>query len=43
MSYDIDIFSEDFSAIQRLLDHKEEIAKNLGIDMIEVRSSTTGI
>jgi hypothetical protein len=43
MSYDIDIFSEDFSAIQRLLDHKEEIAKNLGIGMIEVTSSTTGI
>jgi len=43
MSYDIDIFSEDFSAIQRLIDYKEEIAKNLGIDMIEVKSSTTGI
>jgi hypothetical protein len=43
MSYDIDIFSEDFSAIQRLINNKEEIVKNLGIDMIEVKSSTTGI
>jgi hypothetical protein len=43
MSYDIDIFSEDFSAIQRLIENKEEIAKNLGIDMIEVRSSNTGV
>ena len=43
MSYDIDIFSEDFSAIQRLINNKEEIAENLGIHMIEVKSSTTGI
>ena len=43
MSYDIDIFSEDFSAIQRLISNKEEIAKNLGIGMIEVKSSNTGI
>jgi len=43
MSYDIDIFSEDFSAIQRLIGNKEEIAKNLGIDMIEVKSSPAGI
>ncbi len=29
MSYDIDIFSEDFSDIQKLIDNKEEIATNI--------------
>lgn len=41
MSYDIDIFLEDFSAISILLDNKEEIAKNLGISINLVKSSTS--
>lgn len=43
MSYDIDIFSEDFSAINRLIQHKEEIAENLGIPLLQVESSTAGV
>jgi hypothetical protein len=43
MSYDIDIFSEDFSAINRLIENKEEIAESLGIKLDQVQSSTTGI
>ena len=43
ISYDIDIFSEDFSAIQTLIDNKEEIADNLNISFMQVESSTTGI
>lgn len=43
MSYDIDVFSEDFSAIQILIDNKEEIASNLNISLMQVESSTMGI
>ena len=43
MSYDIDIFSEDYSAIGRLVDNKEEIAQNLGISLSQVESSPIGI
>ena len=43
MSYDIDIFSEDYSAIGRLVENKEEIAQNLGISLNQVESSPSGI
>ena len=43
MSYDIDIFSEDYSAIDQLIRSKEEIAKNLGISLAQVESSPGGI
>lgn len=43
MSYDIDIFSEDYSAIGRLVENKEEIAQNLGISLSQVESSPSGI
>lgn len=43
MSYDIDIFSEDFSSITNLIFHKEEIANNLGISLDQVESSPSGI
>lgn len=43
MSYDIDIFSEDYSAINRLVENREEIANNLGIPSIQVEASPTAI
>ena len=43
MSYDIDIFSEDYSAIDQLIRSKEEIAQNLGISLHQVESSPSGI
>ena len=43
MSYDIDIFSEDYSAIGRLVENQEEIAQNLGISLYQVESSPSGI
>jgi len=43
MSYDIDIFSEDYSAIDQLIRNKEEIAQNLGISLAQVESSPGGI
>lgn len=43
MSYDIDIFSEDFSGITKLISFKEEIASNLKIDISQVQSSSSGI
>jgi hypothetical protein len=43
MSYDIDIFSENFSAIDILISHREEIAQNLGISLREVEVSPSGI
>ena len=43
MSYDIDIFSEDFSSITNLINNKEEIAKNLSINMQQVEASPSGI
>ena len=43
MSYDIDIFLDDFSAINILLDNKEEIARNLGIPINLVKSSSSNL
>ncbi|HHH52605.1 MAG TPA: hypothetical protein ENK82_05425 [Campylobacterales bacterium] len=43
MSYDIDIFSEDYSAIGRLIENQEEIAQNLAISLHQVESSPSGI
>ncbi len=43
MSYDIDIFLEDFSAITILLDNKDEIARNLGIPISLVKSSSSNL
>ena len=43
MSYDIDIFSDDYSAIDQLIRNKEEIAQNLGISLAQVESSPSGI
>ena len=43
MSYDIDIFSEDYSAIGKLVENQEEIAKNLGISLSQIESSPSGI
>ena len=43
MSYDIDIFSEDYSAIGKLVENQEEIAKNLGISLTQIESSPSGI
>ena len=43
MSYDIDIFSEDYSAIGRLVENQEEIARNLGISSSQIESSPSGI
>jgi hypothetical protein len=43
MSYDIDIFSEDYSAIDQLIRNKKEIAQNLGISLAQVESSPSGI
>ncbi len=43
LSYDIDIFIESFGEIQRILDHQEEIAANLGIDRKAILSSPTGV
>jgi len=43
MSYDIDIFSEDYSAIGRLIENQEEIAQNLGISLHQVESSPSGV
>ena len=43
MSYDIDIFLEDYSEMQRLIEFQEEIAENLGIDNNYIQSSTTGV
>ena len=43
ISYDIDIFSEDYSAINRLVENREEIANNLGIPPLQVEASPTAI
>jgi len=43
MSYDIDIFLEDYSEIQRIISSQEEIAYNLGIDPSLIQSSSTGV
>ncbi|WP_292654352.1 nucleotidyl transferase AbiEii/AbiGii toxin family protein [Nitratifractor sp.] len=43
MSYDIDIFSEDYSGIQTIIAAQKEITQNLGISELEVDASPTGI
>ena len=43
ISYDIDIFSEDYSAINRLVENRVEIANNLGIPPIQVEASPTAV
>ena len=43
MSYDIDIFTEDFAFIQNLLDNKLFIAKSLGIDEHSIEASPSAI
>ncbi len=43
MSYDIDIFTSDFSSITNLIDHKETLAESLEIDMNLVEVSPGGI
>ena len=43
MSYDIDIFLENYSQMQKIIRSQEEIANNLGIDPLSVQSSSTGV
>ncbi|MEV9594034.1 nucleotidyl transferase AbiEii/AbiGii toxin family protein [Aliarcobacter butzleri] len=43
MSYDIDIFSEDFSGITSLIENQKEIAANLGISTSQIQASPSGI
>jgi len=43
MSYDIDIFVEDYSEIQRLVDNQDEIAQNLGIPSTQIASSPSAV
>jgi hypothetical protein len=42
-SFDIDIFLEDYSEIQKILSFRTEIAHNLGISELEIDASTTGV
>jgi len=43
MSYDIDIFSEDFSAIEKIRENYKEIASNLSISHKDVEVSPSGV
>jgi len=43
MSFDIDMFLEDYSEIQKILSFRTEIAHNLGISELEIDASTTGV
>ena len=43
MSYDIDIFTEDFSFIQNLIDNQQLIAQSLGIDNHSIEASPSAI
>ncbi len=43
MSYDIDIFLDDYSEIQRLIDNQDEIAQNLGIPSTQIASSPSAV
>jgi hypothetical protein len=43
MSFDIDMFLEDYSEIQKILSFQIEIAHNLGISELEIDASTTGV
>ena len=43
MSYDIDIFLEEYPDIQKLIGYQKEIARNLGIPFIQIESSSSAI
>ena len=43
MSFDIDIFTDDFSSINTLLENKKEIANNLNITLSDIKASPSGI
>ncbi len=43
MSYDIDIFTEDRSSIQKLIDYKESICEGFGISIEDTEVSSSGI
>ena len=43
MSYDIDIFSEDYSLIQKIISAQKEITHNLGINELAVDVSSSSI
>ena len=43
MSYDIDIFLEDFSSMQVIVEYQEEIARNLSIGKQYIKSSPMGV
>ena len=43
MSYDIDIFLDDYNEIQRLIDNQDEIAQNLGIPSTQIASSPSAV
>lgn len=43
MSYDIDIFTEDRSSIQKLIDYKESICEGFGISVEDTEISSSGI
>lgn len=43
MSYDIDIFTEDRSSVQKLIDYKETICEGFGISVEDTEVSNSGI
>lgn len=43
MSYDIDIFTEDRSSVQKLIDYKEAICEGFGISVDDTEVSNSGI
>ena len=43
MSYDIDIFLDDYSEIERLVGNQDEIAQNLGIPSTQISSSPSAV
>jgi hypothetical protein len=43
MSYDIDIFSEDYSLIQNLIDNRNEIGRLLGVPPSRIKESPGGL
>ena len=43
MSYDIDIFTEDISSVQKLIDYRETICEGFGISVEDTEVSNSGI
>lgn len=43
MSYDIDIFTEDRSNVQKLIDYRETICEGFGISVEDTEVSNSGI